>query len=101
MDRSLLFTRTKHGAKKLAKQLSQAGIPVSRCTATCRRTLASATSNRSPRHHSCAGGHRHRARGIHVDDIALVIHVDPRPSTRRTCTARSHRRAGAEGVVVS
>ncbi|HEY5876679.1 MAG TPA: DEAD/DEAH box helicase, partial [Ilumatobacteraceae bacterium] len=27
VDRSLLFTRTKHGAKKLAKQLTAAGIP--------------------------------------------------------------------------
>jgi superfamily II DNA/RNA helicase len=42
------------------------------------------------------------ARGIHVDDIALVVHVDP-PAEHKAFLHRSGRtaRAGAEGVVVT
>ena len=42
------------------------------------------------------------ARGIHVDDIALVVHVDP-PAEHKAYLHRSGRtaRAGAEGVVVT
>lgn len=36
-NRSLVFTRTKHGAQKLARQLAGAGIPVPSCTATSAR----------------------------------------------------------------
>ena len=35
------------------------------------------------------------ARGVHVDGIDLVVHVDRRPSTRRTCTVRAAPRARA------
>jgi superfamily II DNA/RNA helicase len=42
------------------------------------------------------------ARGIHVDDVALVIHADP-PAEHKAYLHRSGRtaRAGAEGVVVT
>jgi superfamily II DNA/RNA helicase len=42
------------------------------------------------------------ARGIHVDDVNLVVHVDP-PAEHKAYTHRSGRtaRAGAEGVVVT
>ena len=42
------------------------------------------------------------ARGIHVDDIAIVVHVDP-PAEHKAYTHRSGRtaRAGASGVVVT
>ena len=42
------------------------------------------------------------ARGIHVDDIALVVHVDP-PAEHKAYLHRSGRtaRAGADGVVVT
>jgi superfamily II DNA/RNA helicase len=42
------------------------------------------------------------ARGIHVDDITLVVHVDP-PAEHKAYLHRSGRtaRAGAEGVVVT
>jgi superfamily II DNA/RNA helicase len=42
------------------------------------------------------------ARGIHVDDVALVVHVDP-PAEHKAYLHRSGRtaRAGAEGVVVT
>src|SRR5699024_10609918 len=42
------------------------------------------------------------ARGIHVDDVALVVHVDP-PAEHKAYLHRSGRtaRAGAGGVVVT
>ena len=42
------------------------------------------------------------ARGIHVDDVGLVVHVDP-PAEHKAFTHRSGRtaRAGASGVVVT
>ena len=75
----------------------------SNCTATCRRTPASATST------SFSNGTTPvlvatdiAARGIHVDDIALVVHVDP-PAEHKAYLHRSGRtaRAGSEGVVVT
>ena len=46
--------------------------------------------------------HRRRARGIHVDDVACVVHFDP-PDDAKDYMHRSGRtaRAGAEGTVVS
>jgi superfamily II DNA/RNA helicase len=102
-DRSLLFTRTKHGAKKLAKQLSTWGIPAVElhgnlsqnarernleafAEGTCRVLVATDIA----------------ARGIHVDEIGLVVHVDP-PAEHKAYLHRSGRtaRAGNEGVVVT
>ena len=42
------------------------------------------------------------ARGIHVDDVALVIHADP-PTEHKAYLHRSGRtaRAGAEGTVIT
>ena len=42
------------------------------------------------------------ARGIHVDDIGIVVHIDP-PAEHKAYLHRSGRtaRAGAEGVVVT
>jgi superfamily II DNA/RNA helicase len=42
------------------------------------------------------------ARGIHVDDIGLVVHVDP-PAEHKAYLHRSGRtaRAGSEGIVVT
>ena len=102
-DRSLLFTRTKHGAKKLAKQLTAAGIPA----VEMHGNLSQNARERNLESFS-AGTTRVlvatdiAARGIHVDDIALVVHVDP-PAEHKAYLHRSGRtaRAGAEGVVVT
>jgi len=103
LDRSLLFTRTKHGAKKLAKVLSAAGIP----SVELHGNLSQAARERSLEAFS-TGASRVlvatdiAARGIHVDDVALVVHVDP-PAEHKAYLHRSGRtaRAGAEGVVVT
>ncbi len=101
--RSLLFTRTKHAAKKLAKQLSQSGIPAA--------DLHGNLSQRNRERNLAAFGDGSvrvlvatdiAARGIHVDDIGLVVHVDP-PAEHKAYLHRSGRpaRAGADGVVVT
>ncbi|MBX9246319.1 DEAD/DEAH box helicase, partial [Actinotalea ferrariae] len=103
MGRRLLFTRTKHQAKKLAKQLTAAGIPAvdlhGNLSQNARERNLEAFSN---------GGVRVlvatdiAARGIHVDDVELVVHVDP-PAEHKAYLHRSGRtaRAGSGGDVVT
>jgi superfamily II DNA/RNA helicase len=101
--RSLLFTRTKHGAKKLARQLTLAGVPA----VDLHGNLA---QNARDRNLSAFRSGEVKvlvatdiaARGIHVDDVALVVHVDP-PAEHKAYLHRSGRtaRAGAAGVVVT
>ena len=103
MDRSLLFTRTKHGAKKLAKQLSAAGIPAvelhGNLSQNARERNLASFSDGSTR---VLVATDIAARGIHVDEIALVVHVDP-PAEHKAYLHRSGRtaRAGASGVVIT
>ena len=101
--RSLLFTRTKHGAKKLAAQLTKLGIPsvelhgnLSQNARTHNLELFSSGRARVLVATDIA------ARGIHVDDVELVVHVDP-PAEHKAYLHRSGRtaRAGAAGVVVT
>lgn len=107
MGRRLLFTRTKHQAKKLAKQLTAAGIPAvdlhGNLSQNARERNLSAFSA-----DPADGGVRVlvatdvAARGVHVDDIDLVVHVDP-PMEHKAYLHRSGRtaRAGASGTVVT
>ena len=103
MDRALLFTRTKHGAKKLAKQLTAGGIPAVELHGNLsqnarERNLDDFTAGRT----LVLVATDIAARGIHVDDIALVVHVDP-PAEHKAYLHRSGRtaRAGSDGVVVT
>jgi superfamily II DNA/RNA helicase len=101
--RSLLFTRTKHGAKKLAKQLTAAGLPAvelhGNLSQNARARNLAAFSEGSAR---VLVATDIAARGIHVDEIGLVVHVDP-PAEYKGYLHRSGRtaRAGAEGIVVT
>jgi superfamily II DNA/RNA helicase len=101
--RSLLFTRTKHAAKKLAKQLTVAGLPAvelhGNLSQSARaRNLAAFSDGRA----RVLVATDIAARGIHVDEIGLVVHVDP-PAECKAYLHRSGRtaRAGADGVVVT
>ena len=102
-DRSLLFMRTKHTAKKLAKQLTAAGIPAvelhGNLSQGARERNLSAFTDGSTR---VLVATDIAARGIHVDDVALVVHVDP-PTEHKAYLHRSGRtaRAGAGGTVVT
>jgi superfamily II DNA/RNA helicase len=101
--RRLLFMRTKHHAKKLARQLTDAGIPA----VDLHGNLSQVQRDRNLA--AFAAGEVRvlvatdvAARGVHVDDIELVIHVDP-PAEHKAYLHRSGRtaRAGAEGDVVT
>ncbi|GAA2241520.1 DEAD/DEAH box helicase [Herbiconiux moechotypicola] len=101
--RRILFMRTKHHAKKLAKQLTEAGIPA----VDLHGNLSQVARDRNLAAFS-AGDVKVlvatdvAARGVHVDDIELVIHVDP-PAEHKAYLHRSGRtaRAGSEGDVVT
>jgi superfamily II DNA/RNA helicase len=101
--RSLVFTRTKHGAERLARQLTTAGIPAAELHGNLRQGARS-------RNLAAFGSGAVRvmvatdiaARGIHVDGVDLVIHADP-PAEHKAYVHRSGRtaRGGADGVVVT
>jgi len=101
--RTLVFVRTKHGADRLAKQLTTLGAPA----AAIHGNLAQNARQRALA--GFAAGHPRvlvatdvAARGIHVDDVDLVVHFDP-PNDAKDYLHRSGRtaRAGASGTVVS
>ncbi len=101
--RSLVFTRTKHGAQKLTRQLAGAGISVAELHGNLgqgarERNLASFVSGTT----RVLVATDIAARGIHVDGIGLVIHADP-PTEHKAYLHRSGRtaRAGADGVVIT
>ena len=105
--RRILFTRTKHQAKKLAKVLTAAGIP----SVDLHGNLSQAARERNLAAFSAEpgkGGVRVlvatdvAARGVHVDEVELVVHVDP-PMEHKAYLHRSGRtaRAGAAGTVVT
>jgi superfamily II DNA/RNA helicase len=102
-NRSLVFTRTKHGAKKLARQLTETGVPAAELHGNLSQSVR--TRNLA----SFASGAVRvlvatdiAARGIHVDGIGLVIHADS-PAEHKAYLHRSGRtaRAGAAGVVIT
>jgi superfamily II DNA/RNA helicase len=101
--RSLVFTRTKHGAQKLTRQLARAGVSVVELHGDLgqgarERNLASFASGVA----RVLVATDIAARGIHVDGIGLVIHADP-PAEHKAYLHRSGRtaRAGADGVVIT
>lgn len=101
--RRILFMRTKHHAKKLALQLTAAGIPA----VDLHGNLSQPQRDRNLAAFG-AGDVRVlvatdvAARGVHVDDVELVVHVDP-PMEHKAYLHRSGRtaRAGSEGDVVT
>jgi len=102
-SRTLVFVRTKHGADRLARQFSRSGVPAA---------AIHGNLNQNQRQRALAGfaaGHPRvlvatdvAARGIHVDDVELVVHFDP-PNDHKDYLHRSGRtaRAGASGMVVA
>ena len=101
--RTVVFTRTKFGAKALARKLNAAGVPAvelhGNLSQNARsRNLSSFSSGETP----TLVATDIAARGIHVDDVALVIHADP-PVEHKAYLHRSGRtaRAGASGTVVT
>ncbi|MEV6284392.1 DEAD/DEAH box helicase [Kribbella sp. NPDC051770] len=101
--RTLVFTRTKYGAKSLTKKLIAQGVPAvelhGNLSQGARTRNLEAFSDGSARTLVATDI---AARGIHVDDVSLVIHADP-PIEHKAYLHRSGRtaRAGAEGTVVT
>ncbi|MFV0432752.1 MAG: DEAD/DEAH box helicase [Leucobacter sp.] len=101
--RRIFFTRMKHQAKKLAKQLTAAGIPAVELQGNLSqnardRNLAEFVSGEA----KVLVATDVAARGVHVDGVELVVHVDP-PVEHKAYLHRSGRtaRAGNEGDVVT
>jgi superfamily II DNA/RNA helicase len=100
---AIVFTRTKRGAERLARQLAKDGV-----------STAAIHGDRSQRQREQALARFARgdvttlvatdvaARGIHVDDVGVVVHYDL-AGTDKDYLHRSGRtgRAGAGGVVVT
>jgi superfamily II DNA/RNA helicase len=103
MGSTIVFCRTKRGADRVARQLEAAGV---------RAAAIHGDRSQGQRERALAAFQRGQvdalvatdvaARGIHVDDVAAVIHLDP-PADEKDYIHRSGRtgRAGATGVVVS
>jgi superfamily II DNA/RNA helicase len=101
--RTLFFVRTKHGADRLAKQLNGAGAEAVAIHGNLSqnqrlRALDAFTSGRC----RVLVATDVAARGLHVDDLDLVVHYDP-PNDHKDYLHRSGRtaRAGAGGTVIS
>lgn len=101
--RSVVFTRTKRRAKVLTRQLVQAGVPA----VELHGNLAQNARNRNLSAFSDGTAETLvatdiAARGIHVDDVTLVVHADP-PVEHKAYLHRSGRtaRAGARGTVIT
>ena len=101
--RTLLFTRTQLGAERVAQELIEVGIPAAALHGNKQQGLRT----------NVLAGFRQgafdvlvatdvAARGIHIDDVSLVLHVDPSDDAKEY-VHRSGRtaRAGASGVVVT
>ena len=101
--RRILFMRTKHQARKLARQLTEAGVP----SVDLHGNLSQPARDRNLAAFS-SGEARVlvatdiAARGVHVDEVELVVHVDP-PAEHKAYLHRSGRtaRAGSAGDVVT
>ena len=101
--RTILFVRTKHGADRLVKSLRRAGVNAGalhggKAQNARNRAIAAFKDGQSP----VLVATDVAARGIHVDDVSLVVHVDP-PADPKDYLHRAGRtaRAGGCGTVVT
>jgi superfamily II DNA/RNA helicase len=101
--RTMIFSRTKRGADRLARQLSDEGIAAAAIHGDLPQSIRERGLKRfTDGQIQVLVATDVAARGIHVDDVDIVIHYDP-PEDHKTYLHRSGRtaRAGAEGVVVT
>lgn len=101
--RTLLFVRTRDGVDRLAGQLRAVGVQVGvlhgeKTQSHRNRTLAEFAQNST----NVLVATDVAARGIHVDDVSLVVHIDP-PLEAKDYVHRAGRtaRAGESGTVVT
>ena len=101
--RTILFVRTKHGVDRLVKTLRKEGVSAGalhggKAQNARNRAIAEFKEGRTP----VLVATDVAARGIHVDDVSLVVHVDP-PADPKDYLHRAGRtaRAGESGTVVT
>ena len=101
--RTIMFTRTKYGAKNLARKLSARGVDAvdlhGNLSQNARTRNLEAFGSGAATTMVCTDI---AARGIHVDEVALVVHADP-PVEHKAYLHRSGRtaRAGESGTVIT
>ena len=101
--RTLMFTRTQLGAERVAQELVEVGVPAAALHGSKQQGLRT----------NVLAGFREgafpvlvatdvAARGLHIDDVSMVVHVDPSDDVKEY-VHRSGRtaRAGAAGSVVT
>ena len=101
--KSLIFARTKMTAERLSESLTAAGVPAARLHGDLNQNQRNRNLERFTKGYvRVLVATDVAARGIHVDDVALVVQVDP-PEEYKTYLHRAGRtgRAGKEGVVVT
>jgi superfamily II DNA/RNA helicase len=101
--RTVVFCRTRHGADRFAHQLGALGVNAvalhgNRTQSQRDRAIAAFSGGKA----LVLVATDVAARGIHVDGVNCVVHLDP-PATDKDYVHRSGRtgRAGAKGTVIS
>lgn len=100
---AVVFSRTKHGADRLVKELRKLGVSADAIHGDLSQSKRERALSRFMQNKTAAlVATDVAARGIHVDDVACVVHYDL-PETHKDYTHRSGRtgRAGAKGTVVA
>jgi superfamily II DNA/RNA helicase len=103
VTRTMMFTRTKRAADRLVRELSREGIDAAAIHGDLRqRERERALANFGEGKLRVLVATDVAARGIHVDDVDVVIHYDP-PEDHKNYLHRSGRtaRAGESGVVAT
>jgi superfamily II DNA/RNA helicase len=103
VSRTMVFVRTKRGADRLVSQLKREGVIAGAIHGDLRQSAREkALSDFAEGHHAVLVATDVAARGIHVDDVDVVVHFDP-PEEHKGYVHRSGRtaRAGREGVVAT
>ncbi len=100
---AIVFSRTRHGAERLSKQLNKAGVRAEAIhgdRSQSQRERALGAFGRGDVHVLVATDVA--ARGIHVDGVACVLQYDP-PATDKDYVHRAGRtgRAGEAGTVIT
>ncbi len=103
VEKTIMFTSTKHMADRLARELGDLDVKASAIHGDLRQNHRErALNDFSSGKLSVLVATDVAARGIHVDDVEVVIHFDP-PAEHKTYLHRSGRtaRAGSKGLVVT
>jgi superfamily II DNA/RNA helicase len=103
VSRTMVFCRTKRGADRLVSQLKREGVRAGAIHGDLRQMARErALRDFTEGNHAVLVATDVAARGIHVDDVDVVVHFDP-PDEHKGYVHRSGRtaRAGNEGIVVT